>query len=171
MTCQVVSYRMSGTTESQRLTLLAMAAEFTERVGKRILAARLEMELTKAEVARRMLGKVDGSQIARWEKGLHMPSQSALEELARVLERDVSYFLVPEPEPGVGDLLGALVTEETQLDRIERKLDEVLRRLEGDEPQEPPGDLGLDLSKPPPKPRNPRRTGSRKEPETAEDTD
>lgn len=113
-----------------------MAAEFTERVGARITKRREEMGLSKAEVARRMAGNVDANQLRRWEKGQHQPQPDSLEELARVLECDVSYFMVPEPEPETGDLLDVL-TERSQLDRIEEIMGLILKHLEGDEDQAP----------------------------------
>lgn len=94
-----------------------MAEGYKHRVGERIREARLTYTartgrsgnlLTQAALARLLPGSVDGPSISRWERGIVMPHTQTLELLAEALEVDVSYFLVPEPEAGTKDLMGAL---------------------------------------------------------------
>lgn len=145
-----------------------MAELYKAQLGELIKEMRRALGMTQADLARAV--PVEMSQtVSRWERGERGPQD--LDAVAAALHTTAAEMLAQLTPIGAKDRRRLQPTAGTQLDRIEWKLDEVLRRLEGDEPQEPPGDLGLDLSKPPPKPRNPRRTGSRKEPETAEDSD
>lgn len=95
MTRQDMSQRMMGTSDAQRLRFALVAAEFLERMGTRLRERRDELGLSRAEVARRMPGKVNENQVYRWENGKHQPNPDTLEALAKILERDVSYFLTP----------------------------------------------------------------------------
>lgn len=118
------------TSRAQTLTFAAMAAEYLERMGARMRQRREELELSRDEVARRMAGKTNGNAIYRWERGEHRPQDDTLEELAKALEVTVAYFFVDEPEPGTGDLMGALSPGgASQLDQIEQKLDHLLEIL------------------------------------------
>lgn len=107
-----------------------MAAEYLERMGARIRERRLELGLSRSDVARDMPGKTNENAIYRWEKGLHRPQDDALEALATVLKvAGPEYFLVEEAaDTGAApDLLGALVPKDAR-DRLE--LAAVLQRLE-----------------------------------------
>jgi transcriptional regulator with XRE-family HTH domain len=75
-----------------------MAAEFVQRMGARIAQRRNELGLSQVDVARALPGKVDGSQVSRWERGLHKPGDDTLERLGVILEVPVSYFMTPEPD-------------------------------------------------------------------------
>ena len=103
-----------------------MAAAYLKRVGERIRERRDELGLSQRELAEQLPGKADGNQVSKWERGLHRPSDDTLEHIAKILSVDVAYFLAATPEPGTGDLLAAF-DGETQLDRIERKLDALIR--------------------------------------------
>jgi transcriptional regulator with XRE-family HTH domain len=74
-----------------------MAAEQKRRIGERIRRARLEREWTQGDLARALPGKVEPSQVSRWERGLVQPQPENLDAIAQALERDVAYFLLPEP--------------------------------------------------------------------------
>lgn len=102
-----------------------MAARYKERVGERIKAAREALKWSQARLAQEMPGSLDSASISRWETGKVEPRADNLQALADVLGVDPSFFLVPAPEPGTGDLMGALSTDETQLDRIEGRLDRI----------------------------------------------
>lgn len=110
------------------LRLQAMAIDMAERIGNRLRARREELGLSRPRLAKMLPGSVDANQIYKWEKGLHRPQDDTLQALAEVLEVDVSYFHMAEPEAGTPDLMGAL-SDGSQLDRVEAKLDLVLRRL------------------------------------------
>ena len=88
---------MMGTSPAQRLRLQAVAAEFLERMGAQIRARREELQLSRADVAREMPGKVNENQVYRWEKGRHQPNPDTLEALAKVLKCDVATFMSPPP--------------------------------------------------------------------------
>lgn len=124
-TSQVLASK-SATTRAldvRRFTL--MAAEHVVRMGARIKARREEVGLTQRELAEKIPGKSDGNQVSKWERGEHRVSDDTLEHIARALDVDAGYFMVAEPVPGSADLVGALA-EQSQLDRIEAKLDELL---------------------------------------------
>lgn len=89
---------MMGTSPAQRLRLQAVAAEFLEQMGARIRERREFLRLSRAEVARRMPGKVNENQVYRWEKGRHQPNPDTLQALASVLECDVAQFMVASPD-------------------------------------------------------------------------
>ncbi|MDE2103204.1 MAG: helix-turn-helix transcriptional regulator [Patescibacteria group bacterium] len=132
MTSQVLSHRMMGTSEAQRLRFALVAAEFLERMGDRLRERREEMGLSRGEVARRMSGKVNENQIYRWENGKHQPNPDTLEELARVLEREVSYFMTPALRPSAelgGTPEPSLQEMAQQLGNIEALVSQLLERL------------------------------------------
>lgn len=60
------------------------------KVGKRILLARKELNLTQKQLAEK-IGQ-PASVIARWETGRFNPSAKNLEDLARVLGKEYKYF-------------------------------------------------------------------------------
>lgn len=124
---------MMGTSRVQRLRLETVAAEFLERMGAQIRARRDELRLSRAEVARRMPGKVNENQVYRWEKGLHQPNPDTLQALAKVLDTDVAVFMsapadkgsTPEPfarEQSDDDVAARLVEIEARLGAIEDQL-------------------------------------------------
>lgn len=123
---------MTETSEVARLRFALMAAEYVERIGKRIRERRDELGLSRAEVARLMPGKTNENAIYRWEKGRHRANDDALEALAEVLEVDVSYFLEPNGETDeTPDLMGAVSADsngdlETRVARVETKLDQLI---------------------------------------------
>jgi transcriptional regulator with XRE-family HTH domain len=128
-----------------------VAAEYVQQMGARIAARRQEKGLSQIDVARALPGKVDGSQVSRWERGLHRPSDDTLERLGEILEVPVSYFMAPpaEKDNGTPDLLGV---EPSQLDRMQAELSAVrallqalATRFEVDAPPAPPGELGRRL--------------------------
>jgi transcriptional regulator with XRE-family HTH domain len=110
-----------------------MAAEFVQRMGARIAQRRNELGLSQVDVARALPGKVDGSQVSRWERGLHKPGDDTLERLGVILEVPVSYFMTPEPDhastPDPFPANGSSTTDE-RLDRIEAALTTMLERVD-----------------------------------------
>jgi transcriptional regulator with XRE-family HTH domain len=109
-----------------------MAAEFVQRMGARIAQRRNELGLSQVDVARALPGKVDGSQVSRWERGLHKPGDDTLERLGVILEVPVSYFMTPEPDQAsTPDLFaGTDGTADERLDRIEAALTTMLGHVE-----------------------------------------
>ena len=59
--------------------------EFRERVGVRIRARRTEAGLSQSQLARKLPGHVEGSQISRWERGETFPTYANVLALARAL--------------------------------------------------------------------------------------
>lgn len=80
---------------------------------------------TQGDLARALPGTVEASSVSRWENGKVRPSDDMLEAIAKAVERDVGYFMAPEPVNGSADLIGVL-GEPSQLDRIEAMLAELL---------------------------------------------
>lgn len=111
-------------------------AEYQERVGRRIRQAREDKGWSQSKLALE-IGPTkkgqprDASTISRYERGKVMPGTDALESIAAALDVDVAYFMASEPKPGTPDLMGNLRAGESQLDRIESRLDEVLELLRG----------------------------------------
>lgn len=112
-----------------------MAGEVTLRFGQRLRQRRLELKLTQKQVAARMPsgadgGPVDAQRISDWERGYNEPSDRYKLELVGALEvPDVSYFY-EAAELSVPDLSAVLDgNEDSQLERIEKKLDAILEAL------------------------------------------
>lgn len=110
-------------------------SEHKERVGSRIREARNAKGWSQADLARALLSG-DASQVSRWERGKVLPSTATLEEIAKTLDRDYSYFIAPKPKDGTGDLMGALGANghqpgaPTQLDGVQAVQQAILDRLE-----------------------------------------
>lgn len=81
------------------------------RIGRRIAEAREAAGLTQAELAAKIPGKSDGTQISKWERGVHRPGDDTLEQIAVALEKDVAWFLIKSDEAqatGAPDLMRTL---------------------------------------------------------------
>lgn len=118
-----------------------MVARYRERVGERIKEARDALGWTQAQLARAMPGTLDSGSISRWENGKVEPRADNLQALGDALGVDPSYFLMPEPKAGNGDLMGALSQQQEshQLDRMEGMLAAIVTHLGielGDDPGE-----------------------------------
>lgn len=70
------------------LRLTARMAEEAEKIGGRMAERRGELGLAQRQVAERMPGSYQGSDISRWERGRHRPE--SLAEIAEALETDVA---------------------------------------------------------------------------------
>lgn len=108
-----------------------MAAEHAERIGARIKAAREDLGLTQNELADRMAGKSDGTQVSKWERGANRPTDTNLEQIAKALGKDISWFLMPEPDKNTTpDLFGITGAGEggPPLDRL-ATVEELLRQV------------------------------------------
>jgi transcriptional regulator with XRE-family HTH domain len=130
MNMQAAHTNSLGTSAVQRLRLTLAMAEHVERIGARIRARREELGLSRRALAKKMAGIVTENDIYRWERGQHKPGDDKLEALGLALEVDVSYFMLPEPQAGAPDLMASL-NSESQLDRIEEKLDIIIAELHG----------------------------------------
>lgn len=113
---------MMGTSPAQRLRLQLVAADFLERMGQRLRERREEMKLSRADVARKMPGKVSENQVYRWELGKHQPNPDTLQALAGVLERDVGYFMAAPADKTETPDLSVVNGDRDQLERIETQL-------------------------------------------------
>lgn len=122
---------MMGTSSTQRLRLQLVAADFLERMGARMREQRELLGLSRAEVARRMPGKVNENQVYRWEKGLHQPNPDTLQALGLVLDCDVSFFMSPPPEQTITpELITIPVENSDRLEQIEATLELIVGVLE-----------------------------------------
>lgn len=75
-----------------------------------------------------MPGKVNENQIYRWEGGKHQPNPDTLQALAKVLERDVAYFMMAGPEKPRGptpDPLPAGSPDADQLALIQERIEDL----------------------------------------------
>lgn len=63
----------------------------TKKLGKKIKLARVELDLTQTQLAK----KIDAKQksISRYETGISLPSIETLVKIAKVLKKPASYFL------------------------------------------------------------------------------
>ena len=105
-----------------------MAAEQKRRIGERIRRARLEREWTQGDLARALPGRVEPSQVSRWERGLVQPQPDNLDAIAQALERDVAYFLVPDvATDGAGETPAADVL--SSLGDLQRDVETIVERL------------------------------------------
>jgi transcriptional regulator with XRE-family HTH domain len=128
------------TSRAEALRFETMAAEYLERMGKRMRERREELGLSRDHVAREMGGRTTGNQIYRWEIGKHQASPDALERLAGVLEVDVAYFMSDGPSRSAAPPTETSSDPFAQMDRIESMLGRVLDLLEGRATSDPAGD-------------------------------
>lgn len=138
-----------------------MAGDLAVTIGRRIAARRTEMKLTQGALAAKVgSDAVNNQRISDWERGVNKPSDRYMQEIADALERPVAWFF-EDGQAETPDLMAALPsnsdTSSTQLDRIERKLDRLIRHFEVGEYPDPPADLVSE----PPAPKPSRRPGQR----------
>ena len=62
-----------------------------KKLGKKIKMARVELDMTQADLADVI--KAKQKSISRYETGLSLPSLETLEKIAKALKRPFSYFL------------------------------------------------------------------------------
>jgi transcriptional regulator with XRE-family HTH domain len=60
--------------------------EFRNRVGGRIRDRRTALGLSQGQLARKLPGTVEGSQISRWERGESFPTYANVIALARAMD-------------------------------------------------------------------------------------
>jgi len=63
----------------------------TKKLGKKIKLARVEVDLTQTQLARKINAKQKS--ISRYETGVSLPSIETLVKLAKVLKKPAGYFL------------------------------------------------------------------------------
>jgi transcriptional regulator with XRE-family HTH domain len=110
-------------------------AEQTLRIGRRIAQARDAAGLTQAELATKIPGKADGTQVSKWERGVHRPGDDTLDQIAQALGKDIAWFLVSEPKPAAAtpDLMGELSASASaaeQLAEVNHRLNRLQAVLE-----------------------------------------
>jgi len=108
-----------------------MAGEQAKRIGARIAQRRVEMGLNQRELAARLPSDaVNNQRVSDWERGVHKPNEQYLEQLAEALDVDLAWFYeTAESRQGSPDLMAAL-SDRTQLDRVEAKLDAIMAHLD-----------------------------------------
>lgn len=119
---------MSTTSSLLRRRFALMAAEHTALVGARIREAREGAHLTQNELADRLPGKADGTQVSKWERGVHRPGDDTLRQIAGIVGRDLGWF---HTRPADKTATPDLSTGQSQLDRIEQRLDQIISLLQG----------------------------------------
>jgi len=73
MTSQVLPPNVPSKSRAYLLRLAARMAEEAELIGRRMAERRIELGLTQREVAERMPGSTQGSDVSRWARGKHSP--------------------------------------------------------------------------------------------------
>lgn len=131
MTTSVKSATHFGTTNRlDALRLQLMATEVVHRVGRRIKERRLEMGLNQGQLAARIAGDaVNNQRVSDWERGVNKPSERYMELIAAALERPIAWFYAEDNTEETADLMGALRSTPSQLDRLEAKLDAIIEHL------------------------------------------
>ena len=66
----------------------------TKKLGKKIKLARVELDLTQTQFARKINAKQKS--ISRYETGVSLPSLETLVKIAKVLKKPTGYFLDEE---------------------------------------------------------------------------
>lgn len=100
-----------------------MAALYKEQLGALIATKRLALGLTQAELAEKIPVK-ESQTVSRWERGERGPND--LEAVAKALETTAADMLSEIGSVKQTDRRKLGPANETQLDRIERKLTELL---------------------------------------------
>ena len=62
-----------------------------KKLGKKIKLARIELDMTQADLAKAI--KAKQKSISRYETGLSLPSLETLVKIAKVLKKSAGYFL------------------------------------------------------------------------------
>jgi transcriptional regulator with XRE-family HTH domain len=111
-------------------------AEQTLRIGRRIAEARIAADLTQDQLAAKIPGKANGTQMSKWERGVHRPGDDTLDQIAQALGKDVAWFLLPDEKPdtdvpplmerlSASDLGEQIAEMQEQLDRMQAVLEEL----------------------------------------------
>jgi transcriptional regulator with XRE-family HTH domain len=140
---QPASTNVLTTRHAEALKVAVMAAERARRIGGRIRERRDELGLKQHQLADRVGQSVTKDYVSRWERGKTDAALGPyLEQIAAALditEADLMAGPVAERESQgeAPDLLGTLDgdVDQEQLDRIEKKVDQLLERLAPTAPQ------------------------------------
>jgi DNA-binding XRE family transcriptional regulator len=62
-----------------------------KKLGKKIKLARVELDLTQTDLAKKISAKQKS--ISRYENGISLPSLETLVKIAKLLKKPVGYFL------------------------------------------------------------------------------
>lgn len=122
-----------------------MAAEHTALIGRRIAEAREDADLTQAELAAKIPGKADGTQISKWERGIHRPGDDTLARIAEATGKPLAWFhtkpaekangtpaLMDALDPEPADVVARLDSLEQGLARLEDQMGQLVGLLTGD---------------------------------------
>lgn len=88
MTRQVLPMNVPSKRRADLLRLAARMAEEAELIGRRMAERREELGLTQREVAERMPGSTQASDVSRWERGKHRPEP--MPQIAEALETTIA---------------------------------------------------------------------------------
>jgi transcriptional regulator with XRE-family HTH domain len=125
------------TSRAVGLTVAEMAKERAKRIGGRIEERLDELDITQAEVARRMDSvEVTKDYVSRWKRGANEPSEKYLPVLAAALETTVEDLM---SGPVADRTLRSVPVEPvSQMDRIEEHLIAIRELLTAMQPREAP---------------------------------
>lgn len=121
---------MTGRVERLRLQLVA--GQLAEQMAARIRTRRMELGLNQRELAERIpSATVSNQTVSLWERAVNQPTGRNLDMLVEALEVDHAYLYERKqdksrPAPN----LMAVMSDESQLNRIEKMLEDVLSRLD-----------------------------------------
>jgi transcriptional regulator with XRE-family HTH domain len=116
----------------ERLRLQLVAGQLAEQMAARIRRRRMELGLNQRELAERIpSATVSNQTVSLWERAVNQPTGRNLDMLVEALEVDHAYLYERQqdksrPTPN----LMAVMSDESQLDRIEKMLESVLKRLD-----------------------------------------
>lgn len=111
--------KVAHTSSRERAKFALMAALYREQVGEQIARRRRELDLSQAELANRI--GVRPQTVSRWERGENLGHQRNLERVCEALETTIPELLA--------HIEGNGNRAETQLDRIEHRLEQIERKL------------------------------------------
>lgn len=149
------------TNRAQRARFELVAALYKEQLGALIRERRLALDLTQRGLADK-IGIQEPQTVSRWERGENAPID--LEAVARALDTTAGEMLGQLSPAAIHDKRLAQDAEQSQLDRIEQSLADVLaalRRLAGEQLPGPPDELLQHPATPTPKTGTARREKNR----------
>lgn len=123
---------LATTNRFAALRLQLMASEQAERLGKNIRRARLAAGLNQRELADKLGPATSNQHVSNWERAVNKPSERNLGRIAEALSKPIAWFYEDHEQPATPtpDLMAALANGgQSQLDRVEEKLDAILEHF------------------------------------------
>jgi transcriptional regulator with XRE-family HTH domain len=138
MTTSVKTHSRIPTTDRlAALRLQLVTTQMSLRVGQRIRQRREELGMNQRELADAVVDldpeknrAVTNQTVSNWERGVNEPGARYKEALAKAMTVDVGYFIAEPTKAPTPDLSRAGGVSESQLDRVERQIAELHRKLD-----------------------------------------